>query len=175
MFLCSLLTGFVVTLGCVKINQLRKIAKVIHPLDGNQVYLTDQLKESDFGLIQQLNIETIVDLRPDNEQQSQLSSANVQSISEANGMKFNYIPVPHGDIPSSQVDKLASVLNSGKRPILLYCRTGKRALRTYCLAEATIKGGPDQQQIMTIAVKAGFGIDDLLGDVQRRIAARRTK
>ncbi len=77
---------------------------------------------------------------------------------------LRHIPVPHGDIPSQQADNLASVLKGGKRPILLYCRTGKRAIRTYCLAEASRTDGHSEPELSVIAKNAGFSIDDLHAD-----------
>jgi len=90
-------------------------------------------------------------------------------------MMFSYIPVPHGAIPAAAVERLSSVLRDGKRPILLYCRTGKRAIRTYCLAEASRTAGHNEQELVSIARESGFKIDDLHAEIQQRIAARKTK
>lgn len=147
--------------------------KSIRRIDKSGIYLTDQLKQSDFPRLRQISIETIVDLRPDGESLDQPSSKVVEQLSKHNGIVFDYIPVPHGEIPADRIDKLSSVLENGKRPILLYCRTGKRALRTFCLAEAGRKKGHTLDEMKTMSEISGFDIEDLLPQIKRRIALTR--
>jgi uncharacterized protein (TIGR01244 family) len=171
-FLLALLTGIVIT---VAYNWVTHRPKIIRKVDDTGIYLTDQIRSTDFRQIKRLHIATIVDMRPDGEASDQIPSLTVERISHQQGMMFSYIPVPHGAIPGSAVDKLSSVLREGKRPILLYCRTGKRAIRTYCLAEASRKEGHDERELVSIAEESGFSIDDLHTELQQRIAERKTK
>ena len=149
--------------------------KTMRKVDSSEIYVTDQLQESDFTRLYQFPIATIVDMRPDGESPDQLSSDKVAEISKSFGIKSEYIPIPHGEIPAAGVDKLSSVLESGKRPILLYCRTGRRALRTFCLADASRKNGHTSDELKSIADKAGFDIKDIQPEIARRIASRRSK
>ena len=149
--------------------------KIIHNVDDAGIYLTDQIRTSDFSQIGRLHIATLVDMRPDDEAKDQTPSQTIAEISKQYGISFEYIPIPHGDIPSSGVDKLSSVLTNGKRPILLYCRTGNRALRTFCLAEASRLAGHSEEELFSIAKKSGFSINDLQPELERRIAARKSK
>ena len=168
----SLLVGMVFTTGFLLWAGRHSGTKIIRNLDGSEIYLTDQVRVSDFQQISKLHIATIVDLRPDGEALDETPSAEVATISHRHGMDFAYIPVPHGDIPSIQVDKLASLLRVGKRPMLLYCRTGKRAIRTFCLAEASRYEGHTEPELTAIAKKTGFTIDDLHNDIVRRLSTR---
>jgi uncharacterized protein (TIGR01244 family) len=149
--------------------------KPIRQIDRSGIYISDQLRESDFQRLIRLHIATVVDMRPDGEATDQVSSEQVAAISKEYGIAFEYIPIPHGDIPAAGVNRLSSVLTDGKRPILLYCRTGKRAVRTYCLAEASRIGGHNAEELESIADQTGFSIKDLQLEIARRIAARGTE
>src|SRR5580658_4502029 len=174
-FAWSLLAGMVISTCFVLWAGRRSGPKLIRNVDSTDIYLTDQIRVADFQQISKMHIATVVDMRPDGEALDETPSSEVAKISYQHGIDFSFIPVPHGEIPSSQVDKLASVLWVGKRPILLYCRTGKRAIRTYCLAEALRDEGHTEPELRMIAKKAGFSIDDLHDDIMRRISARRMK
>ena len=173
-FLISVLAGIAITVSYYWVTRSYSW-KIIHKVDNTGIYLTDQIRPSDFRQITRLHIATIVDMRPDGEARDQISSQNVEELSQQQGIMFSYIPVPHGDIPSSDVDKLSSVLSNGKRPILLYCRTGKRAIRTFCLAEASRKEGHNEEELVRIARESGFSIDDIHEKLKRRIEARKSK
>jgi uncharacterized protein (TIGR01244 family) len=154
LFFLSLLTGTVIT---VVSNWASHRPKIIREVDSAGIYVTDQIRGTDFRLIKSMHI------------------ATVETVAHQQGIMFSYIPVPHGAIPGSAVEKLSLVLRDGKRPILLYCRTGKRAIRTYCLAEASRKDGHTEDELVAIAEESGFSIDDLHAELQQRIAARKSK
>lgn len=126
----------------------------------------DQLREGHFA--------TVVDLRPDGEVAAQPSSAEMADAAARAGLAFTYDPVPHGAIPDEAVSALQNALASKPKPILLYCRSGRRAARTWALAEASRPGGLDAQAIQRIVQAAGQPMDDLQHDIQARIAARPT-
>ncbi len=171
----SVLAGAVITTGYMVWAGRHNKHKIFRNLDGSGIYLTDQIRVTDFQQISKLHIATVVDMRPDGEALDETPSSVLAKAAQQLGIDFAYIPVPHGAIPSSQVDKLASELERGKRPILLYCRTGKRAIRTFCLAEASRYRGHTEPELSAIATKSGFSIDDLHDDIVRRISARRMK
>jgi uncharacterized protein (TIGR01244 family) len=178
-FLISMLVGIVCIMSYEWITKTPRRfppeKKVIRQIDPTGVYLTDQLWESDFTRVKSLQIATIVDMRPDGEATEQTPSKRVAELSKQSGIAFEYIPIPHGDIPPAGVDRLSLVLTNGKRPVLLYCRTGKRALRTFCLAEAARKGGHSAEELNSIADGSGFEIKDLQPEIARRITARSSK
>lgn len=115
---------------------------------------------------------TIVDLRPDGEQAGQPSSAEVAAAAARVGIVFSYDPVPHGDIPDEAVSALQKVLVAQAKPVLLYCRSGRRAARTWALAEASRVGGLDAEAIKRVVMAAGQPVDDLDQAIRVRIAAR---
>jgi uncharacterized protein (TIGR01244 family) len=85
---------------------------------------------------------------------------------------FGYVPVPHGEIPEEAVLKLRQALADQKGQVLLYCRSGKRAARTWALAEAGRVGGLQADEIIAAVRGAGQEADDLRPRIEAAIAAR---
>ncbi len=136
------------------------------------LFATSQIEPDDLKSLLRAGITAIVDLRPDGEDADQTSSAEMERAVRTIGMKFYYIPVPHGDIPEQSVTALAAVLSQQKSRALLYCRSGNRAVRTLALAEAQRAGGPSAEEIRSMVIAAGFEADDLKDQIARRIARR---
>lgn len=140
---------------------------------GESLFVTSQLKPESVGYLRRRAINTIVDIRPDGEVSDQPSSAEIKQAADEEGLKFYYIPVPHGAVPADAVRKLDDVLASAPSgQVVLYCRTGNRAVRTYALVMASRLGGPDANAITGMIRQAGFTADDLRDEINRRIAER---
>jgi uncharacterized protein (TIGR01244 family) len=138
----------------------------------DQVFLTTQIKPSNMRFLRQQQIKTVIDMRPDGEAADQPSSEQMQQAAKANRIEFHYIPVPHERIPDEAVDSLQSVLKDLEEPAVLYCRTGRRALRLYALAKASQTDGPNANELLSLVRSAGFDAEDLAGEIAQRIANR---
>lgn len=138
----------------------------------DRVFLTSQLKPSSMLHLKQRQIKTVIDMRPDGEAADQPTSEQMQRTAESIHMEFHYIPVPHEGIPNEAVDSLQAVLKTAEEPVVLYCRTGRRAARLFALAKASQPGGPDVDEIAGFVKAAGFEVEDLVGEITRRIARR---
>lgn len=118
---------------------------------------------------------TIVDLRPDGEGAGQPPSAQVGAAAQALKMDFRYVPVAPGEIPQAAVDRVRETLAQANGPVLLYCRSGSRAARTWALAEASRPGGAGVEQILAAVKAAGQDASDLRGRLELAVAARAPK
>ncbi len=136
------------------------------------ISIREQVTLADIQGLKAQGIRAIVDLRPDGEAADQPGSATIGEAVRAAGMSFSYLPTPHGDIPETVVTELGRILASTERPVLLYCRSGKRAARSWALAEASRAGGAKAWEISAAVKAAGQSVDDILGQVQTRIDAR---
>ena len=137
----------------------------------NGVFLTSQLQPANVRRLR-YQIRTIVDIRPDGEAKDQASSAEIAEASKNSRVSFHYIPVPHETIPADAVEALVDVLSNDSKPMLLYCRTGRRAARTFALAEASQADGPDANAICKMVAVAGYSAEDLRGEIDERISKR---
>jgi uncharacterized protein (TIGR01244 family) len=138
----------------------------------SDIYVTEQINESDVAEIRKGSFATIIDMRPDGEASDQVPSATVERSAGVNHLRFFYVPVPHGTIPNSAVVALSDAISKSPRPILVYCRSGRRAARTLSLFEASRMDGPDSATILGMVRSVGQSADDLSGEINERIAHR---
>jgi len=140
--------------------------------EAGSVYVSSQISLRDIGYLPQYGIHTIIDMRPDGEAPDEPSHFDMERFAKAEGIDFSYIPVPHESIPPATVKELGEVLSASKKPVVLYCRTGRRAVRTFALCEASRHGGPSVDTILGMVKNAGFFAEDLRPEIVSRIAAR---
>jgi uncharacterized protein (TIGR01244 family) len=136
------------------------------------VWVSEQIKADNLTDLRSLGIKSLIDLRPDGEAADQPPSTVVANAANAAGLQFAYVPVQHGDIPDASVDALTASLAKAERPVLLYCRSGRRAARTWALSEASRAGGLNEAQIEAAVSSSGQSADDLKAVIATRISAR---
>ncbi|UGB37298.1 beta-lactamase hydrolase domain-containing protein [Frateuria soli] len=142
-----------------------------HELPGG-VWITGQVKPEQLSGLVDRGFRAVVDLRPDGEAADQPGSSRMSQATAAVGLSFTYIPVRHGTIAADAVDELGQVLTSSDKPVLLYCGSGRRAARTWALAEASRSDGLDEAAILRAVREAGQDASELQSDIARRIALR---
>lgn len=170
-FLAATVLGAVAVLTAAGLDQRRAQRIEIRELVTG-VWISEQVLPTDLDALRSRGIRALIDLRPDGEQEGQPSSAEIEAAARTEGVTFAYIPVAHGRIAPAQVDALARSLGIVERPVLLYCRSGKRAARTWALSEASRFGGLDAQGIHDALRRANQPSDDLDREIAERIAAR---
>lgn len=143
-----------------------------HSLLGG-IHVSEQIALPDLSRLKVKGYKTVIDLRPDGEVAGQPSSAEVGAEAERLSLAFAYVPTPHGDIPDGVATELSRVLATAEKPVMLYCRSGKRAARVWALAEAARSGGPDAVAISNAVRSAGQPVDDILPRITTRIAQRK--
>ena len=137
-----------------------------------QIWVTEQIEPSQLADLRRQGFRAVIDLRPDGEAPGQPSSDLMAHAAHDAGLGFAYVPVPHGEIPTQAVASLSDALHTADAPILLYCRSGKRAARTWALSEASRPGGMAADAIKDAVRAAGQPVDDLDADIAARVAAR---
>ncbi len=151
------------------------------PLQAKVATLTDrfavsgQISPAQLADLNARGYTTIISLRPDDEGPDQPSAAQMSEAARSNGMAFAFVPVKSGAIPDTAVTALSQAVagNSGK--VLLYCRSGSRAARTWSLFEASRLGGADAEAILAAVKASGQSADDLRPAIAERVSARPTK
>lgn len=171
-FLLAVLVGMAGVIIAALATKTPPAAQVqAHALPGG-ISVTRQVLPAQLAELAGRGFVTLVDLRPDGEAADQPDSSQISEAARAAGLAFAYIPVPHGAIPADAVSRLGQVLGTSQKPLLLYCRSGSRAARTWALAEASRPGGLDEQAILQAVVQTGLDASDLQADIAQRIAAR---
>ncbi|WP_300620678.1 TIGR01244 family sulfur transferase [Dokdonella sp.] len=114
----------------------------------------------------------VVDLRPDDEEPGQPSSQQIGAAAERAGLSFAYAPVEGGQPSQAAVDAVSRAILRPDTTVVVYCRSGRRAARTWALAEASRTGGLEAEAIEAAAKSAGQPVDDLREQIAARIATR---
>lgn len=140
--------------------------------EAGSVYVSAQISLRDIGFLPRYGIHTIIDMRPDGEAPDEPNHFEMEQFAKAEGIDFSYIPVPHESIPPATVKELGEVLSASQKPVVLYCRTGRRAIRTFALREASRHDGPSADAILAMVKHAGFFAEDLRPEIVSRVAAR---
>lgn len=135
------------------------------------VWIAGQINPRELPDLKDKGFRAVVALRPDGEEPAQPDAALMEREASRNGLAFDYVPVA-GGATSIQVDALAKALSAAQGPIVLYCRSGRRAARTWALAEASRLDGRDAAQINSALIAADQAAPDLDTEISRRIAAR---
>lgn len=136
------------------------------------LFVAPQIGAEDIDDLMGRGIKTVIDLRPDGEADGQPGSDLIGQLARNRAMHFAYVPVPHGDVPDAVVDRLAAALAQNPGPVLLYCRSGRRAARTWALAEAARPDGLSADAIEAHVIAVGQPIDDLSNRLRIRAARR---
>ena len=136
------------------------------------VAISEQLQPSAMSVAQE-SFTTVIDMRPDGEAAGQPTSAEMAVAANAHRLQFAYVPVPHGDIPDAVVDSLSNALAARPGPVLLYCRSGRRAARSWSLVEASRPGGMGVDEIIAAVKSSGQDASDLRARLEQRVRGRK--
>ncbi len=171
-FLASVALGAVLVAGAFGYSTwMRDRALPLHPL-ARDISITEQLRPEAMRQLTADGFATVIDMRPDGEAADEPRSSVMASAAQANHLHFAYVPVPHGDIPDSVVASLKTALVANPGPVLLYCRSGRRAARSWSLVEASKAGGMSTDEILAAVKSTGQTADDLHDAIARRVQAR---
>jgi uncharacterized protein (TIGR01244 family) len=172
------LGGFLLAMGYVIGTAAYSQKNRVQPIQAHRLTTTiavsEQVSLASVANVGRQGFTTVIDLRPDGEAADQPSSAEVGKIVLEQGLRFFYVPVPHGAIPDTAVAQLNQALTGSSGPVLMYCRSGKRAARTWSLVEASRPAGMEPAAILAAVKQAGQSSDDLETAIRERFAQRAT-
>jgi sulfide:quinone oxidoreductase len=119
------------------------------------IYIAGQINTDDINALKDLGIKSIINNRPDNEENNQPLSKNISQSAASNGIAYHYLPITSGKYPVDKINKFTDLLNSTKQPMLVFCRTGHRAVHLWALSQLEKYG---QQYVLAKAKAMGFDI-----------------
>ncbi|HEY8565827.1 MAG TPA: TIGR01244 family sulfur transferase [Beijerinckiaceae bacterium] len=136
------------------------------------LFVAGQIDAGDIAHAKSLGFRTVIALRPDGEAAGQPDSVTMGVLVRESGLAFAYVPVPQGELPDAVADALGAALARAEGPVLLYCRSGRRAARAWAVAEASRPGGLALDDIQAAAAGTGHAVDDLAARLAERHAQR---
>ena len=121
--------------------------------------VTGGLHRPDIEALARLGVRTIVNNRPDGEDQGQLSAADARRLAEAHGLVYHHIPITAATLSRADVDAFAAALRDAPTPVVAHCRTGTRSTLLWALVR--MREGADALALVAEAARHGIDIASL--------------
>jgi sulfide:quinone oxidoreductase len=119
------------------------------------IYIADQINTTDINTLKDLGIKSIINNRPDNEDENQQLSKDLSTHAKKAEIKYYYLPTVPGDYTSELIGKFSELLNTAKNPLVAFCRTGNRSINLWALSQAPMHS---KEYLSAEAKKIGFNI-----------------
>jgi len=89
--------------------------------------ISKQIELTDLAFAHECGFKTILCFRPDDEESDQTSFFEIAAAARRYEIASFHIPVVPDQIASNHLDQFARIMAAAQKPVLAYCRTGKRA------------------------------------------------
>ena len=119
-----------------------------------QIMLADMASAAEQGFV------LVINNRPDGEDPSQPSSAQMQTAAEAAGLGYLHIPVVGGPTPD-QVEQVRQTIDQTDGPVLAFCRSGTRSIVTWSIGQA-LSGERTPAELIGLGAAAGYDLSSVL-------------
>ncbi|WP_439154284.1 TIGR01244 family sulfur transferase [Yoonia sp.] len=93
--------------------------------------ISDQLTQKDVTQAHALGYETILCMRPDGEEPAQPLFEDIERAAKTTQITAKYLPVPAAGPTDDNVADFAKIYKDLPKPVLAYCRSGGRVLKTF--------------------------------------------
>jgi uncharacterized protein (TIGR01244 family) len=118
-----------------------------------------RLDRADIDALAEAGVRTIINNRPDGEDQGQLPAAEARRIAEAHGIAYHHIPITAATLSRADVDAFAAVLHNAPGPVVAHCRSGTRSALLWALTR--MREGHDALSLVAAAAQHGIDIASL--------------
>ena len=124
-----------------------------------QFFVAPQITQTDFAMLRDKGIRSIICNRPDDEDAGQPKFEDLSKKAQEQGIEMRFVPVSGGIYDKEAVADFTEALNILPKPVLAYCRTGTRSATLWALAKA-----PDMSvaEILSATKNAGYDLKDIV-------------
>jgi sulfide:quinone oxidoreductase len=124
---------------------------------GDELSYCGQITVGQVGELAALGFRSIVCNRPDSEEGA-VPSSNIRQAARALGMSFIYQPVEFSMLGLEDGKRFAEALDTLPKPVLAYCRSGRRSAALWVLGRAPQMG---VNAALAASRESGCDLDDL--------------
>ena len=128
---------------------------MIRQLDDNTL-VAGQLSPEEMAGLKAQGVTLVVNNRPDNEDEGQPLSADMEAAARAAGMDYRHIPIRYGMGPSDVESMRQALRATGDGKLLAFCRSGNRSTLAWAVARA--EDGVEPEELHRCAEAAGFSL-----------------
>lgn len=120
-----------------------------------------QIDPADMPALKAAGFTAIICNRPDGEDIDQPDHATVAAAAQAAGLSYAWVPMSGGLAPGLVDAMDAALVAAGDGKVLAYCRSGRRSVSLWALAQAW-KRGADLEVILEAAARAGHDLSGMV-------------
>ncbi len=128
---------------------------MIRQLD-DKTLVAGQLAPEDLPGLKDQGVTLVVNNRPDNEDDGQPLSADLEAAALAAGLEYRHIPIRYGMGPSDVESMREAMHATGEGKLLAFCRSGNRSTLAWAVARA--EDGAEPEELHRCAEAAGFSL-----------------
>ncbi len=103
----------------------------------------------------------IINNRPDGEEPTQPTSAEMERAAQQVGIAYAHIPVRGAPTPD-QVEEERELLETVDGPVLAYCRSGTRSIVTWSIGQLQ-SGARERDELIGLGRAAGYDLSGVFG------------
>lgn len=122
----------------------------------DKTLISGQLAPDEVAGLKTQGVTLLVNNRPDNEDEGQPLSAEMEAAAREAGLDYRHVPIRYG-IGPSEVEAMRDALRAmGDGKMLAFCRSGNRSALAWAVARAD--DGADPDELRRCAEAAGFNL-----------------
>ena len=125
-----------------------------------QISVAPQVALGDMAAAAAEGFTLVINNRPDGEDASQPSSAQMEAAAKAAGLAYAHIPV-RGSPTWDQVEEERLLLEGHAGRVLAFCRSGNRSIVTWSLGQA-MAGDRTRDELVALGDAAGYDLNNVL-------------
>ena len=128
---------------------------MIRQLD-DKTLISGQLTPDQVAELTVQGVTMLVNNRPDNEDEGQPLSADMEAAARAAGLAYRHIPIRFGIGPSDVEAMRQAIHAAGDGKLLAFCRSGNRSALAWAVARS--EDGAEPEVLHRCAEAAGFNL-----------------
>lgn len=128
---------------------------MIRQLD-ERMLVGGQVAPDDVADLKAQGVTMLVNNRPDNEDDGQPLSTDIEAAARAAGLEYRHIPIRYGIGPSDVEAMRDAMRATGDGKLLAFCRSGNRSTLAWAVARA--EDGAEPDELHRLANEAGFNL-----------------
>jgi len=125
----------------------------------DRTIVSGQIQASDLADMKAKGITTIVNNRPDGEEEDQPTSLLLEMAAEEAGLDYLHIPIS-AEFSEDKIAAMLNALETSEGLVLAFCKSGTRS--TYLWALARARWGADVDDMILRARYAGYNLQPIL-------------
>ncbi len=129
----------------------------MHQQLDDKTLVNGQISPGDVAGLKALGVTMIINNRPDDEDDGQPSSADIEAAAKTAGVEYRHVPIVRGMGPSDVEAMREAMHAAGSGKLFAFCRSGNRSTLAWAVAKS--EDGMAREDLRRCVEGAGFSLD----------------